>query len=261
MLVGAVAMSFIWCGLLAFQATAGRLSWPVLVTVEVMRNVIWLFFLLNILGNASRELDLSGRWVRIAWIWSIVISAALVALLFGARYIPPELIASDAKVKMVIFGLLMMALTGLALVEQLFRNTRREHHWAVKFLCSGLGALFAYDFFLYSDALLLKEVDAEFWDARGAVNALVVPLIAVAAARNPRWSPEIFVSRHVVFHTAAVLGAGSYLIVMAGAGYYLRLYGGSWGVIAQTVFLVGAVALLFILMFSGQLRAREGICQ
>jgi hypothetical protein len=83
------------------------------------------------------------------------------------------------------------------LVEQLYRNTHPEKRWAIKFLCLGVGGLFAYDLFLYSQGLLLREINADLWDARGVINALVVPFIAVSAARSPEWSPSIFVSRHI----------------------------------------------------------------
>ena len=49
----------------------------------------------------------------------------------------------------------------------------------------GLGILFAYDFFLYADALLFKRLDPTIWEARGLASVLAAPLIAVAAARNP----------------------------------------------------------------------------
>jgi putative PEP-CTERM system histidine kinase len=104
--------------------------------------------------------------------------------------------------------------------------------------------------------LLFKQLDGAIWSARGLIFAMVVPLIAVSASRNPQWSLQVFVSRHVVFHTAALLGAGIYLLVMAAAGYYIKAYGGTWGGIAQVAFLFGAVVLLGLLLQSGHLRSR-----
>jgi len=43
---------------------------------------------------------------------------------------------------------------------------------------------------------------------------------------------------------------------MASAGYYLRLFGGEWGDVVQTIFIFAAAMLLVLLMFSGTLRAR-----
>ena len=148
---------------------------------------------------------------------------------------------------------------GLVLVEQLYRNTRREHLWAVKFLCFGVGGMFAYDLFMYSEGLLLGNVNIELWAARGAIHVILVPTLALAAVRNPEWSVDVFVSRHVVFHTVGVFGAGVYLMGMAAAGYYIRLYGGTWGGVAQAVFLFGALLLLMTLMSSEQIRSRTRV--
>ncbi len=99
-------------------------------------------------------------------------------------------------------------------------------------------------------------MDRELWDVRGFIHILVIPLIAVSAARNPQWSLDVFVSRRMVFHSAAILGAGTYLTLMALGGYAIRFLGGDWGTLAQVIFLFGAALLLFALMFSGQVRAR-----
>jgi putative PEP-CTERM system histidine kinase len=151
---------------------------------------------------------------------------------------------------------LIAAIVGLVFIEQLFRNTRPENRWAVKFLFFGIGGIFAYDFYLYADALLFNRVDIDVWNARGFVNALTVPFIIVSIVRNKDWSADLFVSREIVFHSVAVTGIGLYLLLMATGGYYIRIYGGDWGGVAQIAFLFGAGIILFVLMFSGQMRAR-----
>jgi hypothetical protein len=42
--------------------------------------------------------------------------------------------------------------------------------------------------------------------------------------------------------------------MMAVGGYYIRVYGGSWGDVAQVVFFSGAGLLLVVILFSGQAR-------
>jgi putative PEP-CTERM system histidine kinase len=115
--------------------------------------------------------------------------------------------------------------------------------------------MLAYDFFMYAEALLFNQLDADLWQARGVVYAMVMPLIAVSVARNPMWSVDVFVSKNVAVHTATLLVAGTYLLIMAAAGYYLRYFGGEWGTVFQVVFLFGAGVALLVLLFSGQLRA------
>ena len=64
--------------------------------------------------------------------------------------------------------LLSLSLSGLVLVEQFYRNVQPQQRWGIKFLCLGLGGIFACDFYLYSDALLFRGFDVNFID--GIVN-------------------------------------------------------------------------------------------
>jgi putative PEP-CTERM system histidine kinase len=149
-----------------------------------------------------------------------------------------------------------MALLGLVLLEQVYRNSRAQGRFAIKFFVIAMGVMFAYDLFLYSQAQLLKSVDAVTWAARGFVVAMMVPMLALAARRNPHWSLDVFVSRQVVFYTTSILAIGMYLLLMASGGYFIRLYGGTWGRLAQLVFFAGAVAVLVSLVASSALRRR-----
>ena len=100
-----------------------------------------------------------------------------------------------------------------------------------------------YDFVIYSDAVLFKRINEELWFARGAINAICVPLMVVSIRRVKEWKLEMFVSRHVVFQSTIILLAGFYLSFMAVSGYYVRVFGGTWGGALQTVFLFTAKTL------------------
>ncbi len=254
LLVTAAAVSAAWGILLAVSSLYEVGGATLVRVVEILRNLAWFAFLLNILehvgdhGEPLRRL----RPVRRA-IYGIVGALIIVpplATRIGNLGIPPELVAD-----FILGGFMLLAVIGIWLVEILFRNTRVEQRWAIKFLCLGIGGMFAYDFYMYAYALLFKQVDSNLWQARGAVNALVVPMIAVSAARNPQWSLDVFVSRRVVYFTTTFMGAGSYLLLMAAAGYYISNFGGKWGAVLQIVFLCAASVLLLALLYSGRLRA------
>jgi putative PEP-CTERM system histidine kinase len=153
-------------------------------------------------------------------------------------------------------GGLAIALIGLLFIEQLYRNSAPEMRWGLKALALGLGGIFAYDLFLYSQAVLFDAIDASTWSARGLVNVFFVPALAIAARRNPDWELRIFVSRQVVFYTTTLIAVGVYLLLMSLGGYLLLRFGGSWGALARIVFFAGAVLVLFILLFSSTLRSR-----
>jgi putative PEP-CTERM system histidine kinase len=154
-----------------------------------------------------------------------------------------------------ITGNVMLALIGLAILEQLFRNMSERFRWATKYLFLAAGGLFAYDFYLYADALLFRSIDQESWEARGVIHLVAVPLLAIASARNKNWSLNIFVSRDIVLNTTAILAGGFYLLAMAGVGYYLREYGGTWGKAGQIIFITIAVVFLFVVLLSSQFRS------
>ena len=161
-----------------------------------------------------------------------------------------------APAVVLVYGGLLMALAALVLIEQVFRNATPAGRYALKYFVIGVGVLFSYDLFLYSQAQLVNGVEAASWDARGLVNALVLPLITLGARNNPQWSLKVFVSRQVVFYTTTFLAVGAYLLIMALGGYLIRLYGGTWGRIAQLVFFAGAGAVLASLVASASLRRR-----
>jgi putative PEP-CTERM system histidine kinase len=256
----AIAVSGVWCANVTYQlynVPGIVMSAGDLLGGEILRDVAWLVVLGRLLRQASGS-DRSPRWITLA----IAAISVLAVIAIAALGVPASWIARDADlhavaVRIAVLSLLLMvSVFALVLVEQLFRSVVPAQRWKVKYLCFGLGGLFAFDFYMYSEALLFQAVDINEWGARGYVNVLMVPLIGIALARNPDWSSGVHVSRKMVFHTVTLLGAGAYLIAMSIAGYYIRFIGGDWGLVGQTVFLFCAVVLLFAVMFSGEARAR-----
>jgi putative PEP-CTERM system histidine kinase len=204
------------------------------VATETLRTAAWEILLLMLLGPSRARRRAFVGAIAVLCVASLVASGPMV--LIGAR--------------------LLLAILGMLLVEEVYREAPEADRWAIKFACIGIGALFAYDFFLYSDAALFHRISEELRGARGLVNALAVPLLAISAARNPRWATGLAVSRAVMLHSATLLGSAIYLLAMASSGYYLRYVGGDWGRIMQLSFLCGACMLLAGVLFSGALRAR-----
>ena len=252
-LMSASLVSALWMGLTAFVA-GGR--GPVLFSylVEPFRDLFLLAFVASLLSAAYPDKAESARYFRrmLAMLTSLALLVTSLVLYRGFSGGEAGVVNG---IDLLLSGFLVLSVIGLVLVEQLIRNARPESRQSVKYLCIGLGAIFAYDFYVYSHALLFGGVDPVLWNARGFINAIVVPVIAVAAVRDPHWSLDIFVSRRVVFHTAALLGAGLYLLAMGAGGYFIKQYGGTWGTIAEIIFLFGAILMLIILLFSAQLRA------
>lgn len=233
---------------------AARSFGPLSVLLELVRDLSWSVFLLHVLASTHSGLARHSRRFKRAVAGLFAFTAGLALLAYYRQVLGAPVVTFGFD--WMIAGHLTYAIIGLVLIEQLFRNTPPQLRRSIKYLCLGVGALFAYDFYLYSNALLFQRIDFVLWEARGFANAVVVPVIGIAIARDPRWSVDISVSRRIVFHTAALLGTGLYLLAMAAGGYYVRHFGGSWGVVAQTLFFFGAGIILLILLFSEQVRAK-----
>ena len=213
--------------------------------LEMLRTLAWLVFLLLLIEPSRARLR-----AVLAGIAAIALAQWLSGL--ADRWSP---LAMPGRATVIVCHLLL-AVLGMLLVEQWYRNTPPLKRWGIKFACLGVGGLFAYDFYLYSDALLFRAVNDDIWAARGIVDALCAPLLAVSAARNPGWALGLSVSRQMLYRSAALLGSAIYLLAMAASAYYLRYFGGTWGSLMQMAYLGGAGLLLAGVLFSGSLRAK-----
>ncbi|MDH3871067.1 MAG: PEP-CTERM system histidine kinase PrsK, partial [Gammaproteobacteria bacterium] len=221
--------------------------------LEPLRSFAWLLFLGYVMLSAVADTQLASRRLRKTTLLLASYTVMLVMIVVYRIFAGPAA-ANYMGVDLLFAGFLVMAIAGLVMVEQIMRNAHVESRRAVKYLCIGLGVIFAYDFYLYSHALLFQGLDTTLWEARGFVNAMAVPVLGIAVARDPRLSLDIFVSRRMVFHTTALLGTGLYLLAMGVGGYYIRSFGGEWGTVAQVIFLFGAGLVLMVLLFSGRVR-------
>jgi putative PEP-CTERM system histidine kinase len=253
-LIIACATTVIWSAAVAYTYGNGRDFGTAIAALELMRNAGWVAFLTAVLAHSRVGGSLSFQWRAII--------GAIFGLLLGLTVFELSGLDNlsdffpDGMPDPSILARLVLAIAGIMLVENLYRYTRREHRWGIKFLCMGIGSLFTYDFLMYADGLLFYRVSENLYAARGVTNALIVPLIAISARRNPGWSIDVFVSRHAIFHSATLIGAGLYLLLMAAIGYYLREFGGEWGTVLQTAFLFGSVIFLALVVISGSFRAR-----
>ena len=174
-LISASVITGAWALLLAGQAFVGRSPMLPLYVAETLRNGAWLYALCSIAANnAPRGL------IRLARAAPILALLAIPVLSFlenrGVTVLPPELLLSRMG--------LATSLLGLILLEQIYRNSGEATRDSLKYFVCGVGALFAYDLFLYSQAELLRGIMADAWNARGAIIAFAAPLTAIAVQRR-----------------------------------------------------------------------------
>lgn len=222
------------------------------VAADVLSYAGWYAFMFALLRNSDggNGTSLRNNWLApfavavIAW----GIAAQLLAVVGFTRF-------GDLG-RLTAFDIVAAAVLGVVLVEQVFRSVAEQSRWGITPLCVGLAAIFAFDLYTFAEGLLFNRLDADVWSVRGIVRALALPLITISIMRMRGGSTRLVLSRQVVFRSTALAACGLYLLVMAGAGYYVRYFGGEWGRALQVAFLFAALLLLVALTFSGSIRAK-----
>ncbi len=251
MLLGALASAAWGALMLAFLLSGIGMLLPLTMLVDGLRYGAWFWFLLTLLQLRQEGRSEAGLGLlKPAAILSVVlVVVGQVIAAFGWL---------DLQVarKLVLFGQMSLPVVGMVLLEQLFRNVAADSRWNIKPLCLGFAGLFAFDLYLYSQAVLFNVVDPDAFSMRGVVHALAVPLLLLSTSRHSEWLSKIQISRKAAFHSATLMIAGAYLVFVSGVGYYVRFFGGDWGRALQLGLVFLALVVLMLLALSASMRAR-----
>lgn len=251
----AALFSIIW----SFSATRTTLDSDSFLTdtlvFETLRNVSW-FLMIATLTSSQLYGNNYQYIIRSKFLLPIIAFILLVLLI---ESVPDFLNIIQLKLKTDprLFAHVVLAVIGLILIEQLYRNTPLIHRWNIKFLCLSLGAIFSVNLLVYSKSLLYMNLDLSLWQSRGIINALMVPFMTLSLPRldslnlnNLQSSP-----RKATFHTTILIGSGVYLMLMSATGYYLKQANAEWGETIQSIFIFLALLILIISLSSGKIRA------
>ncbi|KAA1175065.1 PEP-CTERM system histidine kinase PrsK [Marinobacter salinexigens] len=248
----AAIVTSLWAAAMVTQSLWNFPSFFIRYFLELLRDATWITLLFAMLRDSFRQGNLTGQLKRVLGVSAL----ALLILLggFGLLESVAGLSILDGKTK--VLGQIALSLLGLSLVEQIWRNNPGVGRSSLKYICIGIATIFAFDFFMYADALLFGEIAESFWNARGLVNALLVPLFAVNVINTRKQPVDFQLSRSAVFHASTLVFAGGYLLFLAIGGYYVRMLGGDWGEALQVLFLAISLTFLVTLLVSRRIRAR-----
>jgi putative PEP-CTERM system histidine kinase len=251
-LLGAIGSSSLWGWFTAASVASGKPLVAVLATLsDLSRYAFWFGFLLLLIRPQQRD-----KWPNdsraLAIVGFVLVLAALAAHSLAALQL--EILPIGARLASL--SSTALAIFGLVLVEQMFRNISADSRWNAKPACVALAGSFAFDLYLYSQAVIFGRIDMDAYSIRGAVHALMAPLLFVSTVRRSDWFAKLRVSRSAAFHSAALLISGAYLIFISGVGYYVRFFGGDWGPALQLGIVFLALIVLTILLLSGTVRAK-----
>jgi putative PEP-CTERM system histidine kinase len=247
--LAALAVSAVWAGAALVDGLrhwSDRLPTWIVPCLDLLRFSFWFAFVLMLLPRAR-----PGGGLRWAGLATVAVVVAQLALIVVAENLPP-----DALTRPLAFSSLALAVLGLVLVEQMLRNATADARWNAKPVCLGLGGIFVFDLFIGSQAALFQRFDGEAASVRALVHAAAVPLLYVASRRYGDWLGKLHVSRAAVFHSAALLLVGAYLLIVAAVGYYVRYTGGQWGRALSVALVFVALVALALMVASGSMRSR-----
>lgn len=169
-----------------------------------------------------------------------IAGVAIVGTLYGQAF--TTIYAS----KLITWANLLMAVLGVVLLEQLYRNVSTSARHAIKFFSLGLAGLFVYELYLFSQILVFQAIPTAGWSARGAIYGIAGVFLIVTLSKTDD-APQVSLSRNMVFYTTSMLCAGILLFLMSAIGYYIKLYGQEWGAAFQQVLtFTGIVGLVII---------------
>ena len=247
----AALLTSAWAAIFALAANRGAPWTNVLSLAETVRTSAWIAFLIAQLRNTWQLDDRLRSSFVIAGALGFVVSLQVALELIGGS--AALSIDRGFVVHLFVVTRLIVAVSGLVLVHNLYVNSAPGGRGGVRLLAIGLSGFFGYDLNFYTLQFLLPPPSADLFNIRGAVDAIVMPLLLISA--REAWAERVHVSRQVVFHTLSFSIIGMYLIVMAIAAYGLRLVGGDWGLLLQITFLFGTAIVGVIVMVSPRFRA------
>jgi len=256
LLITGCAITTLWAILATLYATQLMQDDTYVVLGDILKNWVWCFALLQILRcspNLTAPIWYGHRYVSYALSWlGLGLMVTTFAIHFYNEWWPN---AAAALSRLGFIGQVFLSALGLVLVEGLYRRVLVEKRWAIRTFCLGMGCLFCYDFYLFTDAIFFTHIDYEIWKLRGLVTGVTGFFIGAAASSSHRWTLSLSPSRQVIFKSTLLVGCGLYLITISAIGYYMKAHGGSWGQSMQTIFFIGAVLLMLSVALSETLRA------
>lgn len=250
----AAAMTAIWATG-AFQAvlTDSPLADLLSQAADIARYGAWYAFTLTLLYPPTGKAQTLARpkWPIVLSILIVGSGLTLQLLLLLPIGAPVPFLARAGQ-----YAALAQVIFALTLLEQLLRRTTADSLWNIKPLGIGLGAIFAFDLYFHSNALLFNQIDANAFAVRGFAHTLILPLLLLTIYRTRVRKLQVALSQTAAFQTTSLAAAGLYLLLVSAAGYYVRYLGGSWGGAMQLALLFSAFVLLLMLAFSGTMRSR-----
>ncbi|MEO9601060.1 XrtA/PEP-CTERM system histidine kinase PrsK [Parasphingorhabdus sp.] len=228
----------------------GYLS-PITRFTESLRNFGWLAFMFILLraGEGRNEpKTVNVIYVALAFvlIGQIVVDS-LVPILSGNPRLEDVTLYTSTVMRMI------FSVGALVLVHNLYSISAPETRWGIRLPMASLAAIWTFDLNLFTITYLTQQIPYELHAMRGALIAIIAPILLLASIRNREWKLEL--SRRVAFRSLSLVAIGSYLLMMVVIATGLQFIGGDYARLAQISFLFVTSIGALLLLPSGRFRA------
>lgn len=210
---------------------------------EAVRNIVMLVAVYRLFAH-------DGRHTSMAPVRPVVLSLVLVeALLCALLAVRDEGWAGSVQTALFQANMMLRLLAtigGLVLVQNLYSGASAQARLMLRWPAAGIGALWLFDFQLYTVGYLLKEWPQELASLQGLAGLALAGLVALGGVRKPA-QLHLQPSRAVAFQSISLLVMGLYLLAMTSLGQWLAGVGGDFARVLQfTVVVVAAVVALLV---------------
>jgi len=236
----------VWAVAAAFAAPEQLMA---VAPVESVRDAAWLYFLRALLLPPQGAMP---PWARTVVTTSFVVVALTVALDLAVLALVPE---QPVLLQPQLIARIAIAVLGLSLVENYYRNMREDDRWNAVPLVIAIGAMFSFELFFYVDAQLSRRFTTSLIAARALADLLSVPLVLLAMVRSRNLRADVRVSHKAAFHAVTLVASGVFLMAAAVVGILFRQYGGQWGILLQVTSLFGSGLVLAVALSSETVRS------
>ena len=246
-LIVAIALTSFWALSIAVE---GSLT-PISRFSETLRNFGWLAFMFILLRTGEGRDEPKTVNTIYAALTFVLVGQTLVDSLLPAFAGSPRLEGVTLYTSLVLR--MIFSVGALVLVHNLYSITAPETRWGIRLPMASLAAIWTYDLNLYTITYLTQQTPVELHAMRGAMMAVIAPILALASMRNTEWTLKL--SRSVAFRSLSLVAIGSYLLMMVVIATALQIIGGDYARLAQISFLFGTTIGALLLLPSGKFRA------
>jgi putative PEP-CTERM system histidine kinase len=167
---------------------------------------------------------------------------------------------SQSSLAVLIWAGIVFSILNLLVLEQLYRNMTNDR--LVRLMCIALAFVFLYDAFLFSQNLVLLNLDEDLWQIRASIIMVTTVLISVGVLtlkNQAQQRANINFSQPAVFYTTSLIITGTLLIFLSIGGYYVKVNNASWAAVVYSIIVCSGVISIALTFSSLKVRRKINV--